>query len=240
MNLENKKICAIHQPNFFPWLGYFDKIVRSDVFVLLDNVQLPKTGGGWVNRVQINVGGKPHWISAPLNRAYHGTRLISEITFSDREPRWREKVCKTISAQYAKSRYFKEISEWLYPLIMNDEGLLAEYNIMSIREICARLGISESKLVRGSSLTTMGSATDLLVSTLQAVEANAYLCGGGAAGYQEDEKFEAHGIELVYQGFSHPQYTQFKGSEFQAGLSIIDALMHVGVAGVRKILGLGE
>lgn len=240
MKPENKKICAIHQPNFFPWLGYFDKIVRSDVFVLLDNVQLPKTGGGWVNRVQISVGGKAHWISAPLNRAYHGTRLISEITFSDREPRWRDKVCKTISAQYAKANHFKEISEWLYPLIMNDERFLGEYNIIAIQELCARLGIADKKLVRAGDLTAVGSSTDLLVSILRAVGSNAYLCGGGAGGYQEDDKFQAHGIELIYQGFSHPQYKQFKGAEFQGGLSIIDALMHVGVVGVRKILGLVE
>ncbi len=46
-------ICAIHQPNFFPWLGYFDKIKRCDKFVVLDDVQFPKTGGGWSNRVAV-------------------------------------------------------------------------------------------------------------------------------------------------------------------------------------------
>ena len=47
MSRSDARICAIHQPNFFPWLGYFDKTVRADIFVLLDDVQYQKTGGNW-------------------------------------------------------------------------------------------------------------------------------------------------------------------------------------------------
>lgn len=240
MDVDSKMVCAIHQPNFFPWLGYFDKIVRADIFVLLDNVQLPKTGGGWINRVQILLGDSARWVSAPLNRAYHGTRLISEVTFSEHDPRWRENICKTLAAQYAKAKCFKETREWLFPVLMNGEKCLSEYNIMAIKEICRQLGVPQEKLVRGSDLSVTGSATDLLISILQALEADAYLCGGGAAGYQEDKKFEENAIDLIYQGFVHPQYKQFKNTGFQPGLSIIDALMHCGLAGVRELLKISD
>ena len=35
-------IVSIHQPNYLPWLGYFDKIKRSDLFVIFDDVQFPR------------------------------------------------------------------------------------------------------------------------------------------------------------------------------------------------------
>lgn len=35
-------VCAIMQPTYLPWLGYFDLIDQADIFILLDDVQLTK------------------------------------------------------------------------------------------------------------------------------------------------------------------------------------------------------
>ena len=35
-------IISISQPTLFPWLGYFDMIDKSDIFVFLDNVKFEK------------------------------------------------------------------------------------------------------------------------------------------------------------------------------------------------------
>jgi hypothetical protein len=83
-----QRLVAIHQPNFFPWLGYFDKLARADVFILLDDAQYPKTGGTWSNRVQLLINEKPAWVTVPVVRSYHGVRQIREMRIDEQRP-WR-------------------------------------------------------------------------------------------------------------------------------------------------------
>lgn len=240
MRDNRRLICAIHQPNFFPWLGYFDKIAKADVFLLMDNVQFPKKAGTWINRVKLLSGGGSYWATAPIDRKFHGTRLIRDSQFSSEETAWREKLRRSIVMQYGKTLHFAEVFPAIERLLMFETDNIAEYNINAIVGTCTLLGLDAGKLRRGSSLHVDGSATALLIQMCEAVGASVYLCGGGASGYQDDEAFRAAGIELVYQNFEHPTYSQGKASSFQPGLSTMDALMHCGVAGVRGMLGVGN
>ena len=58
----------------------------------------------------------------------------------------------------------------------------------------------------------------------------------GASGYQENDKFSLEGIELIYQNFQHPGYSQFNTKEFMGGLCIIDVLMNCGFEKTRELL----
>ena len=229
-------IVAIHQPNVFPWLGYFDKIARADVFVVLDDAQFPKKGGTWTNRVQLLSNGKPLWATVPVRRDHSGVLPINEVRINDDEP-WREKLLRTLQASYARAPHFKEVFAFVQPLVLNPTGLLAELNLHAIRAVCERLGLETSKLVLASPWGFASTATDRLIEIVRRVGGSAYLCGGGAGGYQEDEKFAAAGVRLAYQSFQHPTYPQF-GDTFTPGLSIVDALMHCGFDGTARLLGL--
>ena len=61
-------LIAIHQPNFYPWLGYFNKIQKCDRFVILDEVQFPKTGGTWMNRVRLKIGHQTDYFTVAVVR----------------------------------------------------------------------------------------------------------------------------------------------------------------------------
>lgn len=227
-------VVAIHQPNFLPWLGFFDKIARADAFVLLDTAQFPKKGGTWINRVRILVNGEPTWLTVPIDRAYHGTRRISEMRMRDEDGRWREGTLKTLRSAYGRAPHFDAVLAELEPVLANPTDELAAYNERAIRRLCALLGL-ETPLLRASELDEEGTATARLVSLVRAAGGDAYLAGGGAAGYQEDELFAQAGIALHTQGFVPPRYEQGL-PEHVPGLSVVDALVHLGFDGTRALL----
>jgi hypothetical protein len=234
--MSANRLVAIHQPNFFPWLGYFDKIRRCDVFVVLDDVQFARGGAGnWSNRVRLMVGGQPAWISMPVKSAQRGMQKINEVEISSDVP-WRIKMTKTIRMHYAKAPHFPAVFPWLEPLIMNPTPSLVDYNLAAIRAICDALSLDTAKFRLSSTLESRGQATELLISLVQGVNGTAYLSGDGAGGYQDEQQYEEAGVGLQLQRFAHPVYPQGKSAEFVPGLSIIDALMHCGFEGVKNLL----
>ena len=227
---------AIHQPNFFPWLGFFDKIARSDVFVVLDDVQLPRSGAGsWVNRVKLAVGGADRWATAPIRRE-SGLQSIDAVQFDESQP-WRRKLLATVQAAYGKAPGYAEAGSLVEELIANPESNLARYNLHAIKSIASRLGLDTDAIQPASQFGACSSSNDLLIELTKAVGGDAYLCGGGADGYQDDELFGAAQVSLRYQQFAHPSYQQHGTVDFIPGLSIIDALLNLGMDGTRRLIG---
>jgi hypothetical protein len=233
--MPGARLVAIHQPNFLPWLGFFDKLVRSDVFVLLDSVQFPKKGGNWTNRVQILVDGAAHWMTLPVVRAYHGTRAILDMRI-DESTDWQGAHLDLLQRSYQSASCFGEVFPLLQEAISYSADLLAEYNVHAIRTLCDALGVPTDKLRRSSELAVPGASNELLINITRAVGGSAYLTGSGALDYLDPPRFEEAGIELVHQSFQHPIYAQGPRGSFVPGLSVVDALMHCGRGGVRSVL----
>lgn len=228
------RLVAIHQPNFLPWLGYFDKLARADVFVLLDTVQFPKSGGTWMNRVRLGVGAEPAWITVPVVRAYSGRRRVNEIRIDERRP-WRARMLRTIEQSYAWAPFFDEVMPLVRRLLMIDTDVIADFNESGIRILASSLGLDQRKITRSSLYGTSGSSTDLLIELTRAVGGTAYLSGAGADGYQDPDKFARSGVELVRQEFDHPTYPH-RFNPAVPGLSVVDALMACGFAGANALL----
>jgi hypothetical protein len=214
---------AIHQPNFFPWLGYFDKIRRCDVFVFLDDVAYPKSGSGMgsiVNRTRININGQARWIGCPLTRE-PGQQRIRAVRIDNKRD-WRRKVLRSLEVSYRRFPNFRSTFAAVKELIECDAAMLADFNIQVIQRLSSLFGYTP-RFVRQSELPVDGRSTELLIALTRAVGGDTYLCGGGAAGYQDDALFAAHGIDLVYQRFMPPRYGDPR--QFIPGLSVIDFMM---------------
>ncbi len=230
------KIVAIHQPNFFPWLGYFDKIARSDIFIFLDDVQFPKKGGVWTNRVKLMIAGEDKWITCPINRAYHGVLRVNEVYFANNDS-WRVKLHRTLDSNYRRHPYFEETMHVISSLIDYSNDNVADFNANAITTIAEHLGLDVSRIIRSSDIPVTGHSNELLSALTLALGGDVYMCGGGADEYQDEAIFLKNNLELRRQNFVHPKYEQFKNSgDFVAGLSILDALMNLGFNGVQKDL----
>ena len=225
---------AIHQPNFFPWLGYFDKIARSDAFVVLDDVQHQKSGSNWTTRVQLLLGGQPRWAGAPVRRPAHGTVRIDELRWDESQP-WRDKLLRSIALNYGRCARYEQAMELIEPLVRNPQPEVAAYNLQAVRTIAEALGL-RTPMVPASSFGIGHASNERLASLVQAVGGDVYLAGGGAQGYQDAAVFQSRGIRVLAQGFRQRPYAQRGVSAFVPGLSVIDALMNVGVEGTRSLL----
>ncbi len=226
------RVVAVHQPNFFPWLGWFYKLANADVFVLLDDAQFSR--GSWTNRSRILVNGTPAWMTVPVVRAGRSGEEIREVRINESTP-WRDKLCKTLENNYRRAPAFADLYPLVEELVSNPADGLAVYNESALRAIAEHLGLDSGRLARSSELDVPGRATARLVELVRRVEGDTYLSGGGAAGYQVDEEFEAAGIRVVRSDFEPRPYDQ-RSPEFVPGLSIVDVLLNCGFRGTASLL----
>ncbi len=220
-------LVAIHQPNFLPWLGWFDKLAKADRFILLDTAAHQLTGSNYTNRVQILAQGSPQLITVPVARGREERRRLDRLRIAENGV-WRRKLRKSLEQAYARARFFDETMALLEPMLVAETQSLCELNLLGIYAIAAALRLPASRMVRASALAAAGDGTDRLVALVRAVSGDAYLTGHGADGYQEDEKFAAAGIRIVGQRYGNPRYPQIGVETFVPGLSAVDALMNCG------------
>ncbi|MBF0619125.1 MAG: WbqC family protein [Candidatus Omnitrophica bacterium] len=220
-------ICAIHQPQYLPWLGYFEKIHRSDVFILLDNVQFKKNE--WQNRNKICTPNPPgwQWLTVPVLHDFG--QNINEVQLNPAVA-WAGEHVRAIEMNYARAPYFKEIWPALRPLYDATWPNLAALNSAFVQKIVAILGI-KTRLVTASSLAVSTTKTERLVDLCRAVGCDTYLAGAGCAEYMDFELFKASGITVEVQLYTHPVYPQVWAhtpEAFMPHMSVIDLLFNAG------------
>jgi hypothetical protein len=222
-------VVAIHQPNFLPWLGFFDKMASCDVFVLLDDVQFSR--GTRTNRVQVLVDGRAHWLTVPTRR---DTRpLICDTRIDDSRP-WREKAIRTLRTSYKGRVGFEETIALIEPVIRMSTERMADLNERGIRTLADALGI-RPRVVKSSAIAVEGASSDRLARLVDAVGGTVYLSGSGGRDYLAEEPFRQRGIEVKMQRFVEPNYPQATAEPVR-GLSAIDGMMSVGIDELARSL----
>ncbi|MCL5948894.1 MAG: WbqC family protein [Candidatus Bathyarchaeota archaeon] len=217
-------IVAGHQPNYLPWLGFFDKMRRSDVFIIEDNVQFERQGFNNRNRILTSDGVR--WLSVPIEHA-NKPLLINEVKIAHKgEPDWENRHWLTLKHNYCKAPYWSEFSDFFESTYQREWSLLIDLNMYLIKGIMGFLKI-DKPLVLGSSLGAQGKKTELIVAQCKQLGADVQLAGNGCKEYIDCKRFEQEGIKLIFQDFSHPIYAQ-TCADFVSNLSVVDYLFCTG------------
>ncbi|TWF79016.1 WbqC-like protein [Pseudonocardia hierapolitana] len=217
-------IVSVHQPNFAPWLGFFDKMVHSDVMVLLDSVQFIKRG--YQNRAKIKGTGGPQWLTIPVISKGRYDQLTRDVEI-DESRGWRSVHLRTLQSVLAKAPHRDEVLDFLDPIYAKEElHNLADFNTALIRGVVERLGIT-TQLLMASELGCQGSSSRLMLNLTKAVGGETYLSGPSGSNYLEPEMFPAEGVKLQYHRFEPFEYPQ-AFPPFAPGLSCLDYLANVG------------
>jgi len=216
--------CAIHQPQFLPWLGYFDKMGKADVFVLLDNVQFKKNE--FQNRNKIRVGNEARWITVPVNYSF-GTPINRVPVVYDRP--WCRKMLATMEQSYGRSPGYDRYAGELAEILGRTWGNIAELNRATVAWLASCLGVATETLAASELPEFSTNPTQRLVDICRHFGAETYLSGAGGHDYLETQRFDEAGITLEFQEFLHPDYPQWYNSErcgFMSHLSAVDAVFN--------------
>ncbi len=217
-------IISIHQPNFLPWIGYFYKIYKSDVFVILDDVQYSKNSFTNRNRIKTSQGNQ--WITLPVIKSGNFGQLISECIIFNHE-KTIQKLIKTIEQNYKKAPYYNKHSNTIKSILTSTGDNLCEINIKLIKYFVKELRI-ETKIICSSEFKISNEcSTERLIQICQRLGGKTYLSGKGGDNYQDIEMYKNANIDLIYSDFSHPIYPQL-WQGFIPGMSIIDLLFNCG------------
>lgn len=216
-------IISIHQPEHMPWPGFFHKMSRADVYVLLDNVQYKKNN--WQNRNRIVTRkGEPQWLTVPVKLKGHMERTIRDIEINCQQD-WRRRYWGRINDSYCRHPYFKTYAQELLEVVNRGHSHLRDLN-RDLIDFFRRVLHLNNKVMWASELPVKGESTELLVSIAKSVGADMYISGPDGATYLDLDAFAREGIEVVFHRFSPPIYEARNG--FFPGLSTLDLIMNHG------------
>lgn len=225
---------AIHQPHYFPWMGYFDKMAKVDKFIIMDDVQLEDSSVMVRNKFLENTGVEK-LLSLNVDKKGYLEKKCREINLKDWQ-KVRKKHSKFLYYNYKNAPYFNEIWEKISCIFEKNYELLIELQMDIIMIFIELLNI-KTEIVFQSSLKydIETKKNDLILELCQKIEADVYLSGNGAKKYMDDSTFLKNNIKVIYQKFKYPEYKQFSSLEFIPNLSILDMFFNLGIIESNKV-----
>lgn len=226
---------VISQPRYLPALNYLARLVHSDRFVLLENVQ--RQARGYENRNRLLQGGRPRWFTLPI--ASSSRCLVREARPAGAA--WVDRHVRRIEQAYGRSRFYDHEAVLAYydglaSLAESGAGY-TELIRRTLRNLIAYLGL-EARWTGTDRLGLTGAASgpENLLEICRRAGADRYVSGPNGRRYGVEACFRGSGIEVAYHDFVFETYDQGTEEPFVPALGFFDALFNAGRGFVERQL----
>lgn len=226
-------ITFVHQPEYLPWIGFFDKLARCNLYVIYDDAQY--VHGGYHNRNKIRTNQGWRWITIPI--VHNHPQLIKDVKISGNN--WKQEHIRILTQSYEKTPFFKKYFPLIAEALNFNHELLIGLNLHLLKVISEVLDI-KAKMVRSSEFPYHGQEkNEKLVSICKFMGSDIYLSGSGGRTYVDEQAFTNANIKIQWHNYNHPQYIQnFKG--FIPNMSILDLIFNTGPQAKQILMNGGK
>ena len=217
-------IISISQPAYLPWLGYFSRIAKSDLHIVLDSVQFEKNS--FINRNKIIFNQKPIWLTIPvLTKKLFGHLSINTVEV-DNKMNWKKKHILSIKQAYSKSYFFRDIEDFIDVFYEKEHNKLIDALRENLDFFFDYLSI-KTPILYASHYSFKEKKSDLVLEICKKFGATKYLSGPLGRDYLDMNKFQDFNIDVIFDDYNHPTYSQ-NSSNFTPYLSVLDLIMNCG------------
>ena len=217
-------IVSTYRPYFAPFSGFFEKIMRSDIMVILDSVQFP-LGRSWLTRNRFKNDKGTYWIRIPVWKTGKGIQKINEVKICY-ERGWTEKALKGLGVAYKNAPYFLEYMDFWKQILKQEIERLVDINLTIIRYVMDYFYM-DTKLILLSELGIEEKEPMLTLRICKRLKASQFLAQKSAKKYLDINLLQREGIEPLFFTPVVPVYPQLWG-EFIPNLSIFDIMFNCG------------
>jgi hypothetical protein len=229
-------VIGILQPGYLPWLGFFEQMSKSDVFIIYDDVQYDKEG--WRNRNRIKTAKGIQWLTIPVLIKFEEHPLINEVKINN-TVNWRKKHLSSIKQNYSKAPFFKEFFSLFEEAYSKEWEYLIDIDMYFVVRLVECFEMGDKRIIRSSTLNIEGDRIERLIKIYKLFNADIFYEGAAGKNYIDEKSFIEQGIRVEYQDYKHPTYHQLYG-DFIPYLSVVDLLFNHGKESLSIITGTGK
>ena len=225
-------IVSINQPAYLPWLGYFERIARSDLHVVLDHVQFEKNS--YINRNKIRSKNGVNWLTVPVStKSQFGNLDICNLELAGPNT-WKRKHWESLRMSYSRAPFFDQYKLPYQQIYSQEWSGFMPFLRALLNQHILDLGI-KTPLVFSSDMPTSGHKSGLILDICKSLGATTYLSGLHGQSYIDNKAFIDNSITVKYQDYKHPVYPQ-AWPGFEPYLGILDLLFNQGMGSLQIIM----